>query len=123
MTVPMNILKKLYDFVDEELNINNSYYEIIYFDENHEPDKIQKNIVITVYNYSYTLSKNNRFKILLEEGGGEGGSEDVEFVFQLDDYYFLCHFNYYSYHGYDFDNLTVQLCEPKPVMVTQYHPI
>ncbi|BAV80821.1 hypothetical protein [Vibrio phage RYC] len=68
------------------------------------------------------LEKTFGYKHLMSEGGGEGGSEYCEGVFQLGDKYYQTSYSYYSHDGYYYDDAASSLKEVKPVqkMVTVY---
>ena len=70
----------------------------------------------------FTLLKEGGFKHLHQEGGGEGGAEHCECVFELFGKTLKGTYSYYSYHGHNYDYLIESLKEvqPKKVEVTVY---
>jgi hypothetical protein len=64
------------------------------------------------------------FEHIQQEGGGEGGAEYCYGVFKLNDKYYKAEYSYYSYNGYEFDDICDTLQEVFPVerLVTFYEP-
>ena len=62
------------------------------------------------------------YKHILQEGGGEGGTEYCFGIFKWKDHYFKVEWSYYSYEGYMTDGAFNTLREvfPKQVQVTVY---
>lgn len=58
------------------------------------------------------------YEHLDQDGGGEGGSEDCYGVFRFMGKIYKAYYNYYSYHGYEYDGITENLKEVKPVQKT-----
>ena len=60
------------------------------------------------------------YEHLMQEGGGEGGSEYCEGVFRLNDKYYHVDWSYYSHHGYETDGAldTLKEVQPKEKTVT-----
>lgn len=71
-------------------------------------------------NYDYPSSpfKEFGYEHLAQEGGGEGGSEDCYGVFKFKGKVYRAEYNYYSYNGYEYDNIVETLREVKPVEKT-----
>lgn len=55
------------------------------------------------------------YKHLLQEGGGEGGREYCEGVFEMFGKTYKTSWSYYSHHGYEYDYISEDLREVKPV--------
>lgn len=55
---------------------------------------------------------------LSQDGGGEGGSEECEGIFQLKGKTYRAHYSYYSYNGHEYDYIVDTLEEVKPVEKT-----
>lgn len=62
------------------------------------------------------------YEHLDQEGGGEGGSEYCYGIFRLGDKIYRSDYNYYSYHGYDYDGIldTLKEVTPKQKTITVY---
>lgn len=62
------------------------------------------------------------YEHVMQEGGGEGGSEYCEGVFRLNDKYYHVSWSYYSHHGYDTDEAlsTLKVVTPKEKTVVVY---
>ena len=70
-----------------------------------------------------TANPELKFKLILQEGGGEGGAEDCRSVFKVGDQYFMVNYNYYSYNGFDFDYASITEVEPYEKIVIDYRPV
>ena len=55
-----------------------------------------------------------------EDGGGEGGAEDCYTVFKWKGDFYKITYNYYSYHGYEFDCSEIYRVTPKEKTITVY---
>ncbi len=62
------------------------------------------------------------YKHIMQEGGGEGGSEHCEGIFEFMGKAYRASYSYYSHQGHDFDDIVDTLKEVKPVekMVVVY---
>lgn len=67
-----------------------------------------------------SILEKHGYEHVMQEGGGEGGSEYCEGVFKLGDKYFHASWRYYSYHGYETGDSadTVKEVFPKQKTVT-----
>lgn len=68
------------------------------------------------------------FDVMEHEGGGEGGSEDVTTVIKIISgehagKFYRFNFSYFSYEGYDFDDIEIVQVEPRDVMRVEFVPI
>lgn len=68
------------------------------------------------------------YEHIMEEGGGEGGSEYCEGVFKLGggpsgDTYFKASWSYYSHHGYETSGCADTLTEVTSEMTRQVTPV
>ena len=70
--------------------------------------------------YAYGEYGSDDTKQLDCDGGGEGGSEYCYCIFSHKGVHYKAEFGYYSYHGYDFDDLTVTIVKPVEKVVTVY---
>ena len=61
------------------------------------------------------LDDQYKYKHIDKDGGGEGGGEYVECIFQIEDKYIHTNFNYYSYDGYEYDYILDSAAFVKPV--------
>lgn len=72
------------------------------------------------YSLTDEIGELEGFKEIEQYGGGEGGAEDCTFTFQWKDKFYTLHYNYYSYHGYDFDYCEMYEVKPIQKMVIVY---
>lgn len=59
-------------------------------------------------------------KWIEQDGGGEGGAESCYTVFKWKDNFYKITYNYYSFHGYDFDYSEIYRVTPVEKTVTVY---
>lgn len=127
MKLPENVLIQIIEALQDtplpDTSIKDILNDFKEFKENRNYDLLLTKVIETIFYEENYVFQNNRFKFIQQEGGGEGSGEYVSYIFQFDEYYILCELNYFSHYGYNFDNLSVTLCEPKQVTVTQYFPI
>ncbi|MNK14408.1 hypothetical protein D3C87_325310 [compost metagenome] len=65
----------------------------------------------------------DRVVFITKEGGGEGGTEDVFSVINVDGVLYRVNYSYRSYDGYEFDYAEVSIVKPVDRMVTFYEEI
>lgn len=60
------------------------------------------------------------YKLISQDGGGEGGGEYCESVFQIGGIFYKTQYSYYSYNGFEYDYISLKKVQPKRVEVTVY---
>lgn len=58
------------------------------------------------------------YKHISQDGGGEGGSEYCEGIFELNGKFYSASYQYYSHNGHEFDDILDTLVEVFPVQKT-----
>jgi hypothetical protein len=70
--------------------------------------------------YDEELANAAKLVWLEQDGGGEGGAEDCETVFSIDDVIYKITYNYYSHHGYETDYAQAYIVIPVQRTITAY---
>ena len=60
------------------------------------------------------------YKFISQDGGGEGGGEYCESVFQIGGIFYKTQYSYYSYNGFEYDYISLKKVQPKRVEITVY---
>lgn len=114
----MNNLKELVLALYKDLDIQESLEEMVFILSEGSAFFTKKNET------DYYKNKDHSAKILKEwdyehistEGGGEGGSEYCTAIFSLKGQAIKTEYNYYSHHGYDYDDIVYTMKAVTPTV-------
>jgi len=65
-------------------------------------------------------AKDNKYELIEQEGGGEGGSEWCHSVFKFGDTVYKINYGYRSHYGYDFQGAEIREVKPVQKTITVY---